>query len=304
MKNLLLIICIIGSYTKALAQTDLLDQLEKQANTSIEYTIATFKGTRLINGHSAEVLKKNHLDYLISHRFGAIDLNNPLYDLIGMDAANTRMAFEYGLNDQLTLGVGRNSFGKTYDIYGKAKLLRQAKGINAWPITLTAFGSIAIVTERTSPQARYFSNQDRTSYTGQLLIARKFNPKFSAQVVPTFIFRNKTLDTKDEFSKMALGIGARYKLSKRIALTGEYYYVINDNLQVLANNQKRYNSASIGIDIETGGHVFQLHFSNAQSMIEKQFILETRGQGGQELHFGFNMSRSFSLDKKASGQFK
>lgn len=296
----LLISAILPSY----AQDDLLDKLEKAEQTQKVYVMATFKGTRIINGHTTETLKKKHLDYIVSHRFGAIDLARPLYDFIGMDAANTRMAFEYGLNDNFTIGTGRNSLSKVYDIYGKLKLIKQAKGPGSSPLSMTAFGSVAISTEDTSPQARYYTNTDRFSYTTQLLIARKFNDKLSLQIVPSFVYRNRTLEANDKQDNIAIGFGGRYKLSKRIALCGEYYYLLDQTVLALPNNQQRYNSASLGIDIETGGHVFQLHFSNSQSMIEKQFITENKGTNGQELHFGFNISRSFSLDKRAKGQFK
>jgi hypothetical protein len=303
MKKLLILSLVCACVSVASAQDDLLSSLEKQSAPKTTYTMATFKGTRIINGHNVETLKKKHLDYLISHRFGAIGFDRPFYDFLGMDGANIRMAFEYGLSDNFTVGLGRNSLGKAYDFYGKYKLAAQATGEKSFPMTVTLFGSLATNTEDSSPQARYFSNNDRLSYTTQLLVARKMSENLSVQVAPTYIRRNRTLSETDKDGLLAVGFGARYKLNKRFSINAEYYWLADNSNLNLQNNQKRYNSASIGVDIETGGHVFQLHFSNSSSMIEKQFITETIGTS-QDLHFGFNISRIFSLDKRAKGMMK
>lgn len=297
------IFCLLANLV--FAQDDLLSSLEKETKEPTTYTIATFKGTRLINGHSVETLKKKHMDYLISHRFGEFG-DRFFYNFIGFDNANIRMAIEYGLTDNFTVGIGRNSVGKTYDYYGKYKLLKQSTGETSFPVTITAFGSAATTTVDTSPSTVFNNNLDRQSFTGQLLIARKFDENLSLQIMPTFVHRN-SVEAGDENNTMAVGVGGRYKLSKRISFNAEYYYVVRNINYAALGMTPRYNAASFGFDIETGGHVFQLHFTNTRTMIEKSFIPETLGAGDtglQNFHFGFNISRVFSFDKRAKGTNK
>lgn len=274
----------------AFAQDDLLNQLQKQDSVARYPVMATFKSTRVVNGHSVETVKKNHMDFRISHRFGT--LNSGAYQLFGLDQATMRLGFEYGLTDRFMVGVGRSTFQKTYDFFGKYKLLQQTAGGNRnMPVSVTLFGSLAIATVD-----KELVFQDKITYSGQLLIARKLSEKLSLQISPTWLFRNHPLITGDEKILLAVGIGGRYKLSKRVSLNGEYFYTARDKFTKTA---PYYDSMSFGVDIETGGHVFQLHFTNSLGMIEKQFIGETTGSwGGGGIHYGFNLSRTFSFDKK------
>ena len=280
------------------AQDDLTKMLEQNEPKTTNFTTATFKGTRIINGHSVETVKRNHLDFIIHHRFDA--LNSGAYNLFGLDYSTVRLGFEYGITDQFMIGIGRSSVQKTYDFLAKGKLLRQASGAKNIPFTVTAFASAAIET-----QDKTLNTQDQTSYCTQLLIARKFSDKLSLQLNPTLLYRNRVATAAQERALFALGFGGRMKLNKRFSLNAEYYLAFRDkDLKNQVGDVYR-NVLSLGFDIETGGHVFQLHFTNSSGMVEKQFIGDTSGNWGKgDIRFGFNVSRTFSFDKRAKGTQK
>lgn len=270
------------------AQDNLLDELESLDSARRVPVQATFKSTRIVNGHSVETMRKEHLDFRISHRFGRLNLG--AYQLFGLDQATMRMGFEYGITDRLMVGVGRSTSGKVYDSFGKYRLLRQSTGPGAVPVSVTLLAGAAFATVD-----REASATDKLSYVTQLLIARKFGEKLSLQLLPTWIHRNFVLPG-DEKTTLSLGLGGRFKLTKRISVNGEYFLAANDRKSLPV---PYYNSMSWGVDIETGGHVFQLHFTNSLGMIERQFISETSGRWGKgDIHYGFNISRTFSFDKK------
>lgn len=270
-----------------LAQDDLLDALRQpEASGEPTYTKATFKGTRLINGHTIETRSKNVLDFIISHRFGT--LNSGAYHFFGLDEANVRIGLDYGISDRFNVGLGRSSFKKVYDGFAKYKLLRQGTGPVNSPLSAVAFSSVAVETLRSQHDLR-FSN--RLTYTWQLLLARKFSDRLSLQLMPTIVHRNLSMTETDDNDVWVLGAGGRYKLSKRLALNAEYYYQFNQPLP-----QPNHNSLSVGLDIETGGHVFQLHLTNSRAMQERGFITQTTGDFLKgDIHFGFNISRVFQL---------
>ena len=276
------------------AQDDLLSQLEKQDSAGTIPVIATFKSTRIINGQSVENMKRNHLDFRISHRFGR--LNSGSYQLFGLDQATLRLGLEYGITDDFMVGVGRSSVQKAYDFFGKYKLLKQSEGHRGMPVSVSLFASAVIRTLKPTDPAEIERNfQNKLTYSTQLLLARKFGERFSLQLSPTILYRNSPEDLTDERLLYSTGIGARYKLSKRVSINGEYFWTVRNN-----SDLPYYNSLALGVDIETGGHVFQLHFTNSLGMIEKQFIGETTGSWGKgDIHYGFNISRTFSLDKRA-----
>lgn len=268
--------------------------LNAETKPTVDYATATFKASRIINGHSIEQMKKKQLDFRISHRFGT--LNSGTYGLFGLDQSVIHFSLEYGLKDWLMVGVGRGSYNKTYDTFAKFRLLRQSSGAKWMPVSLSYFTSVELNTlkfpVRPEGSSNYFSS--RLAYVHQLLIARKFNDKFSFQLSPTFIHRNLVKSELDQNDIYSMGAGARYKLSKRLSLNAEYYYTYNPNAKFL--DTRYYNSASVGIDIETGGHVFQIMLTNSQGMREGTFIPQTTGDwldGG--IHLGFNISRVFAL---------
>ncbi len=279
-------------------EVDLLGDLDAIAPTKAQPVAATFKSTRIINGHSVETIAAKHMDFRISHRFGTI--NSGFNNLWGLDQSRIRLGFEYGLTNDLTIGVGRSSYLKEYDYYLKYKLLKQKKGSVLNPITVSALISASTNTMDTAPEMKFYNNLQRQSYVGQLLIARKFGEKLSLEFNPTVVHRNLTSTPIDANTLIAAGIGGRIKLTKRTTFNGEYYYVANDLIGGSFTRDPIFkNNLSLGFDIETGGHVFQLHVSNSRGMIEKQFIGDTTDEwlkGG--LYYGFNISRIFSFDKE------
>jgi hypothetical protein len=295
LKNIFTVMISCALVNTALAQdsTDIMKMLENDLEPTTDYTTATFKTTRLINGHTVENMGKGALDVKISHRFGKI--NGGGYELFGLDNATMRMGADLGITDYLMVGLGRNTFQKTYDAFFKVKLLRQSKGKRNMPITLSYVPSIALKTLKFEDPARknYFSS--RLSYSHQLIIGRKFSEQTSLQLMPTYIHRNLVALIADPNDLLSIGIGGRQKLSKRVSLNFEYYYQIPE--YKLPNST---NSVSVGFDIETGGHVFQLHFTNSQGMSERSFITETTGDWTKgDIFFGFNISRVFTLGKKS-----
>jgi Membrane bound beta barrel domain (DUF5777) len=283
------------------AQDDLMDQLDKETKPTIDYTTATFKGTRLINGQTNETIAAKHMNMWIQHRFGRV--NSGFDGFWGLDESRVRIGFDYGITDNLMIGIGRSSFQKTSDYFAKYKLLRQSKGARIMPVTVTllAGGAINAMPTGYSTEAgttmNFANNTERQSYYAQAIIARKFSESVSFQLMPTFLHNNKTDSPDIKNDIVAVGIGGRVKVSKRISLNGEYYAQVRTYTE---NDQYPFkNSLSFGVDIETGGHVFQLHFTNSRGMIEKQYITGTTGlwQNG-DIHYGFNVSRVFSFDPK------
>ncbi|GAA4446542.1 DUF5777 family beta-barrel protein [Ravibacter arvi] len=270
------------------AQDQLLGELSQLDSAGKVPVQATFKSTRVVNGHSVETMRARHLDFRISHRFGRVNMG--AYHFFGLDQATMRMGLEYGLTNRLMIGVGRSTSEKTYDAFAKYRLLRQSSGPGSFPVSVTLFASAAAATVN-----REASFEDKLSYATQLLIARKFGERLSLQVSPTWIHRN-VVAAGDEQDVLAVGVGGRFKLTKRVSLNGEYFWTARDESLIPVHY---YNSMSFGVDIETGGHVFQLHFTNSLGMIERQFIAETTGSWGKgDIHYGFNISRTFSFDKR------
>lgn len=276
-------------------EKDLFKQMEKESDslgkTETAYASAIFKTTRIINGHSVANTPKGIFDLRISHRFGT--LNQGLYELFGLDNASMRMGADFGVSDNLTLGFGRSTYEKQYDAFLKWRLLRQSSGLINMPITLTYAGTAAVKTLKYPGLTEKIEFSDRLYISNQLLLARKFNEALSLQLVPTWVMYNATPAAGDPKNLFSLGVGGRQKISKRISLNVEYYYQFNEL-------EGTHNSLSAGFDIETGGHVFQLNFTNSTGMTERTFITDTRGtwENG-DIHFGFTISRVFVIGRKA-----
>ncbi len=271
------------------AQDDLLSLIEQDTVEETVYASALWKTTRVINLHSLENNARGTLDFKISHRFGFI--SQGAYEFFGLDNASIRIAFELGLTDRLMVGIGRSRYQKTYDSFFKFKLLRQSTGKRTMPISVSAFASIAINTLRNDDPDIVVLFSSRLAYSFQMIIGRKFSEAFTAQVSPTLIHRNLIETTSVKNDVFALGFAARHKIGKRFSINAEYIYVLPGQIA-----EEFTNSLSIGVDIETGGHVFQLHFTNSTAMIEKGFVAENTGDFFKgDIRFGFSISRVFTL---------
>jgi len=255
------------------------------------YVTGTFKATHIVNTQTIESPAQNNLNFVIQHRFGA--LNSGSYNFFGLDNATLRLGLDYGITDRLAIGIGRSSFLKTYDGYLKYKLLRQSEGGGS-PVSVSLLGTITDYTQNI-PEETYLNTKYRTAYAGELLIARKISSRLSLQVTPTWLHYNLVPTVADKNDVIAVGLGGRMKITNRMSINAEYDVVPSG--QVVSTPM--HNSFSLGWDIETGGHVFQLVFSNSQSMVESQYLTQTAGTWGKgDIYFGFNISRNFNLGKK------
>jgi len=273
---------------RLIAQDDLEKLLDSQAGDEINYVYATFKNTHVLNGHSIETLKHRNLEFRISHRFG--ELSQGVYNFWGLDQANIHFSLDYGIYDWFNIGVGRGTYEKTFDGFVKFKIFRQTTGARQMPVSIAYLISIAVNSINEKALNDYFTN--RLSFCHELMIARKLNDILSLQISPVIVHRNFVETAIDLNDLFALGLGGRIKLSKRISFNAEYFYVAKPS----SVDYAFYNPLSMGFDIETGGHVFQLHLTNSLAMIEKGFIGETTGKWKNKgIHIGFNITRTFAL---------
>ncbi|MBL7805034.1 MAG: hypothetical protein JNL02_14935 [Saprospiraceae bacterium] len=276
---------------------DLLAQLGGEPTTDLVQ--ASFKTSRIVNGHSIENTPKGVLDFRIAHRFSPA--RRGLYDLFGLDGASVRIGLDYGITDRLAVGIGRNSREKLFDGYLKYRLLRQSTGKKRMPVSLSYYTDIQVKTIEFTDPNRTNLFTSRLFFTHQVLIARKFNDRLTLQLSPTLVHLNLVPSRADRNDVYALGIGGRIKLTRRVTLNAEYYYVPEGQL-----SQSYTHPLAIGFDIETGGHVFQLHFTNAADMAYKGLITQTdekwfskdgNGKMQSGVRFGFNLSRVFTIRK-------
>jgi len=291
MKRTILSLVIVTFFNTIVAQ-DLEDILEQETPKVKEYASATFKGTRILNGHSIENRTGGVTEFVISHRFGRVNLG--IDELFGLDQSNIRFALEKSVTDNLMVGFGRSSYEKTYDGFVKYKLLKQRIDKNVMPFSVAIFGSAAYRSLNDFVPGNELTFSQRLTYVSQLLIARKFSSSFSFQIMPSYIYRNSVKTFEDPHGIFAIGFGSRIKFSKRVALNVEYHYTTNP-LQYIDTT----NSLGLGVEIETGGHVFQLILSNSITMIEKSFITESTDDFfNGDIHLGFNISRAFHPREK------
>lgn len=300
---LALTVCLYFMQTNASGQTNedtvmgnlsylekmLIQDIPSKDKMSGYFTTATFKSTRIINGHSIENIGRGVLDFRIAHRFGK--LTEGIKNLYGLDNAITKFGFDYGITDWLMVGVGRNSYEKEYDGFVKVKLLKQTVNGHV-PVSISYLGNMSVRTMDVVniPGYKYYLS-NRIFYVNQLFIARKFSPGISLQLTPSYVHYNLVANEREPNDVFAIGIGGRVKVSKRVALTGEYFYTI-PGYKLSGYN----NSVSVGADIETGSHVFQVFFTNSAAVAERVFIGQTKGDVfNGDFHFGFNMSRVFTV---------
>lgn len=294
MKRSTIIIFMSCCCSCLMAQTDtadLMKSLPPSSGNKREFVSNAFKSSRVINGQSIEFIGKNVLDVRILHRFGYI--NEGAGNLFGLDEASMRMGFDYGIRNNLTIGIGRSTAKKELDGFIKARLLRQAvEGGSS--VTLVWVSGLTLFTTKWADKERENLFSSRIAYYHELIVGRKFNERISLQLSPLFVHRNLIDSVINNNDTWAIGIGGRLKVTKRIAFVIDYHPILS------GRQNGTYDPLSVGVDIETGGHVFQLHFSNATGMNEKEFITNTTGRFFEgDIRFGFNLSRVFSLNRKA-----
>jgi hypothetical protein len=291
-KTILLFLCTFLSPLLHAQEEDMMKLLGEDKPLK-EYVNNAFKSSRVIMSHSMEMLRPGVLDFRILHRFG--EVNRGIGEFFGLDQASIRLGLDYGISNNLTVGIGRGTYKKEIDGFIKFRPIHQGKGPGASPVSVLAIAGTTLSTLKFTDTSRTNFFSSRMGYYGQLIVGRKFNESLTLQLMPTILHRNLVQFINDPNDLYAAGFGGRIKLSKRISLNVDYYYVLNQN--DLRNDL--YNPLSIGFDIETGGHVFQLHFTNAIGMNERAFLSETTNDWAKgDIQFGFNISRAFQIGGK------
>ncbi|MBP6181722.1 DUF5777 family beta-barrel protein [Flavobacterium sp.] len=287
-KNILTSILFIFSIHNTVAQEDLLDQLDVKSDKK-EVATATFKALQICNIQSTKLPVKGELYILISHRFG--DLTEGLQNFFGLDDANTKIGGIYGATNWLSLGVSRHTFQKTYELGVKYKLANQM--IGGFPVTIVGYNTLDINSELDKVNYPQLQFGNRLAYSSQLLISRKITESFSFELAPMYTHKNLYDNTTEYADLLLLGYGARYKVSKRLSVNLEYATRMRAFDGFLATKYK--NPLSVGLDIETGGHVFQMVFSNSQAMNDVSVLSNSTGkwENSKGIYFGFNMYRVF-----------
>ncbi len=281
---------LLLAFNFANAQDDLLDQLDSIQPKENQIASAAFKGLQVCNMQSTKLPVKGEFYFLVSHRFG--DLSKGLENFFGLDNALTKIGGIWGVTNWLSLSVSRHTYNKTYELAGKYKLVSQRE--NGFPFTIVGYNTMDINSELKKDNNPQLKFQNRLQFSNQLIISRKFSESFSLEVLPIFIHKNLYDNTIDQKETFLLGAGGRYKLSKRLSLNAEYAYRTNVNTNL--SNSPYKNPLTVGLDIETGGHVFQLVFSNSQPMNDVAQLTNARGNWDFKrgpLYFGFNMYRVF-----------
>ena len=289
MKQIISVLLFIAAGCTVAAQ-DSLDLLV-DVTPPKQYATSAFKSPRVIMSHSVEMLKPGVLDFRILHRFG--NINQGMGEFFGLDQATIRLGLDYGLTQNLTIGIGRGNYKKELDGFVKYRPLQQLDGPGGFPFSLVLAAGSTINTSQWTGAAKQESFVNRQSFYSQLILGRKLSESLTLQLAPTLLHRN-LVAANDPNQTYALGTGGRIRLSRRVSLNVDHYLVFNKNksLQV-------YNPLSIGFDIETGGHVFQLHFTNAIGMNERAFLTETTNRWSKgDIQLGFNISRTFQLKSK------
>jgi len=266
------------------AQDDLLNEID--STSAVNETVSSaFKSLKIVNLESTKLASKGDLYFVVAHRFGYFD--NGFEDFFGLDEANTRLQFVYGLTDGISIHASRSGFQKTYEFAAKYRLISQKN--SGSPFEIVGFNSLAINTELDKVLLPKLEFSDRLAYVSQILISRKFNDNLSLEMAPTYFHENYVANNSQDNSQFALGLGGRYKFTKRWSFNMDYAAHLNR-----ASNSVFKNPLSIGFDLETGGHVFQMHFTNSQAMHESGYLGNTTGNWGDgQIAFGFNLIRVF-----------
>ena len=311
-KIILIISTAILPFFKVSAQENMENFLPVETTIEKDTTpvYATFKSTKIINARSNETVHKRELDFIVSHRFGdAGGRYGGFETFYGTDnSSDIKIAFDYGLTDRLAVGLSRSkgatSIRQLLETSIKYKLLEQTER-NRRPFGITLFGNAVVSTMSSNINTlvpdHFDTFTDRWSFVTQAIFTRKFNSNFSLALLPTYTHYNRVSygDSNDAF---AMGIGTRFKVSKRMALIADYFYTFNSNNRkeyFERNGLSFYNPLAAGLEIETGGHVFQITFMNSTAILENQFIpyTTTSWEKGQ-FRWGFSISRPFSFNKK------
>jgi Membrane bound beta barrel domain (DUF5777) len=288
MKKVLSVAFLFLMFCNAYAQDDLLNQLDKDQPQEKEIAPYAFKALQICNMQSTKLPVKGEFYVLISHRFG--DLSNGINNFFGLDQALTKIGGIYGVTNWLSLGASRQTYNKIYELAAKYKFANQIN--SGFPFTIVGYNTMDINSQLDKDIYPNIKFENRLAFTSQLLISRKFSERFSFEVAPIYVHKNLYDNVVEQKDLFLVGAGGRLKLSKRLSLNIEYAARVSMPDEFVSPYQ---NPATIGLDIETGGHVFQMVFSNSQPMNDVTLFSNTKGQWekAKGIYFGFNMYRVF-----------
>jgi hypothetical protein len=287
MKYLLSLLLVTFSIGYASAQDDLLNQLDTVKSKEKEIEMSAFKGLQICNMQSTKLAAKGEWYMVVSHRFG--DLTQGFDNFFGLDMAYTKIGGIYGLTNWLSIGASRQTHDKIYELTAKYKLANQET--DGFPVTIVGYNTMDVNSALKTSLYPHLQFTDRLAFTTQLLVSRKFSEKFSFELAPIYVHKNLYDDVLEQKDLFLVGAGARYKIAKRLSVNLEYAARV---ITVEGFTSPYHNPLSVGLDIETGGHVFQLVVSNSQPMNDVAYFANTSGDwNGGSIYFGFNMYRSF-----------
>lgn len=295
-KYLLISFSLFTLHTQAQEADSLLKALDSGGvATTVD---AAFKSTHVVLSHSSETQKKHDLDLRIRHHFGDIGGRfGSAHTLYGLDVATDLfIGLDYGVTDDFTVSVGRSKQDELFNFSGKYKLLKQ-KSNGTMPINMTLFAQLGWIAREPFNESEFTQYSDRFSYFFQSIISRKFSSRLSLEVMPGFLVRNNMEDEGDSKNLFSLGFAGRMKITKRLSFVADYT-VVNGLSRPKDLTEAYYNPFGVGLEIETGGHIFSLNFMNSEYIVENNFIPNTKkswGKGG--VRFGFTISRNFTLFK-------
>ena len=284
MKKITFLVFLLFSTFIFAQDDDLLGELEQDV-VEDKTVLSTFDALKIINVESTKIPGKGEFYFLIAHRFGSLE--DGIKEFFGLDQATIKFSFFYGVNDWLALGVARSEFRKTFDLNAKYRLVRQEK--DGFPFTIAGFSSVATNTNINKDDYPKLEFKHRQTYLTQLLISRKFNQELSLQLAPMLIHENFVFDNDQDNTQFAAILGGRHKISRNLALTMEYGVHFNR-----ASKSEFVNPLSLGLDVQTGGHTFQLMFSNSPQLNDTHYMTNATGDWGKgDIFFGFNLYRVF-----------
>ena len=267
------------------AQDNLFKELDTDSIAKKEIATAGFKGLQVCTMQSTKLASKGEWYFLVAHRFG--DLTEGFDNFFGLDNALTKIGGLYGATDWLTLGLSRQTYNRIYELTIKYKFANQE--VNGFPVSIVGYNTMDINSNLSEDEFPYLKTSNRFAFSSQLLISRKFSNAFSLELNPIFIRKNLYETLFEKADNFLLAIGGRHKVSKRISLNAEYAFRLNAK-----ETSFYHNPVTVGMDVETGGHLFQLVFSNSQPMNDVSYFTNATGiTDGKGIYFGFNLYRVF-----------
>lgn len=283
--KLIFFVFFLFSFGIANAQDDLLKELDTDSIGKKENETSAFKGLQVCTMQSTKLASKGEWYFLVAHRFG--DLSEGFDNFFGLDNALTKIGGLYGATDWLTLGFSRQTFNRIYELTIKYKFANQE--VNGFPVTIVGYNTLDINSNLSEDEFPYLKSSNRFAFSTQFPISRKFSNAFSLELNPIYIHKNLYEPMFEKADNFLLALGGRHKVSKRISLNAEYAFRLNAK-----ETSFYHNPVTIGMDVETGGHVFQLVFSNSQPMNDVSYFTSATGiTEGKGIYFGFNLYRVF-----------